>query len=321
MRADFRLLVHRLAAERARLGVNVGTVAGRVNVGRVRHLAVRPLAAFVTIVVVFVSIHACTTATVFVDDPHLIQLQLKPPLWNDELQMDLLPKNTNLPTPHPTRQDDPIPQVPEPRWQALLAVLAVGLLYLALPPSLSVGPTWVATTIVLILAAASFVTHQVGWCEINHWTGHLLSSVLTIFMIWSLALLIRAVPRHAEPPVELLRSATALWVTNILVFALWYWRLDGGGPYARDLKAGHETGAFLFPQMTKDGDAGWEAREDQLWSPQFIDYLFLAFNTSTAFSPTDAPVLSRWAKVMMMIQSCISLAVVVILAGRAVNIM
>jgi hypothetical protein len=111
-------------------------------------------------------------------------------------------------------------------------------------------------------------------------------------------------------------------VTNVLVFALWYWRLDGGGPYRRDQRAGHETGAFLFPQMTRDGEQGWEATEDgERWSPLFVDYLFLAFNTSTAFSPTDTPVLSRWAKVMTMIQSSISLAVVVILAARAVNIL
>jgi uncharacterized membrane protein len=82
----------------------------------------------------------------------------------------------------------------------------------------------------------------------------------------------------------------------------------------------HTDGAFLFPQMTLDPEAKRSMGEDY-WSPGFIDYLFLAFNTSTAFSPTDVPVLSRWAKVLMMIQSLISLATVVLLAARAVNIL
>ena len=85
---------------------------------------------------------------------------------------------------------------------------------------------------------------------------------------------------------------------------------------------GHRKGAFLFAQMTEEGYESAETKPGQsVWSPQFIDYLFLAFNTSTAFSPTDAAVLSRWAKVLTMIQSSISLAVVVLLAARAVNIL
>jgi len=109
-------------------------------------------------------------------------------------------------------------------------------------------------------------------------------------------------------------------VANILVFASWYWRLDAGGPHKRDQTHGHSDGAFLFPQMTMDPAAKIAAGE-QDWSPSFIDYLFLAFNTSTAFSPTDVPVLSRWAKVLMMTQAMISLLVIALLAARAVNIL
>ena len=107
---------------------------------------------------------------------------------------------------------------------------------------------------------------------------------------------------------------------NILVFACWYWRLDAGGPTQRDLQRSHTDGAFLFPQMTSDPDLRKEMGEDQ-WRPGFVDYLFLAFNTSTAFSPTDVPVLSRWAKTLMMIQASISLATIALLAARAVNIL
>jgi hypothetical protein len=139
-------------------------------------------------------------------------------------------------------------------------------------------------------------------------------------MIASIILLVGALPAHRESPTELLLSATALWFTNILVFALWYWRLDAGGPHGRDSRLGHPEGAFLFPQMTMSPET--KAAADQVaWSPNFLDYLFLAFNTSTAFSPTDVPVLARWAKVLMMLQSLISLTVIVLLAARAVNIL
>jgi hypothetical protein len=109
-------------------------------------------------------------------------------------------------------------------------------------------------------------------------------------------------------------------LTNILVFALWYWRLDAGGPLRRDSRVGHPDGAFLFPQMTMFPEAKIAAGQ-QTWSPNFLDYLFLAFCTSTAFSPTDTPALARWGKLLMMLQSMISLTVLALLAARAVNIL
>jgi hypothetical protein len=150
--------------------------------------------------------------------------------------------------------------------------------------------------------------------------GHLLAATVTIFMLWSLVLLLLALPAHREASLDLLRSGALLWMTNVVVFASWYWRLDAGGPHQREKRPGHTKGAFLFPQMTLHQDLARE-RNGKLWSPRFIDYLFLAFNTSTAISPTDAPVLSRWAKVLVMIQSLISLTVIVILVGRAINMM
>ena len=90
--------------------------------------------------------------------------------------------------------------------------------------------------------------------------------------------------------------------------------------HVRERQDAHTRGAFLFPQMTLDGPAGCE-RDGTPWSPRFIDYVFLAFNTSTAFSPTDAPVLDRWAKVLMMTQAVISLTIIALLIGRGVNIL
>jgi hypothetical protein len=138
--------------------------------------------------------------------------------------------------------------------------------------------------------------------------------VITAAMVASLAVLIEGLPKHRDPPETLLRSAVALWVTNVLVFALWYWKLDAGGPLGRDQSRGCLDSSFLFPQMTMHGG-------DPKWSPHFMDYLFLAFNTSTAFSPTDTAPLTRWAKAGTMLQSLISLTVIALIAARAVNIL
>src|ERR1700723_2333710 len=213
-----------------------------------------------------------------------------------------------------------VPNRLEPRWPAMLALLAVGGLRLALPESLSIGPDWLLIAVVGAMLIPTVLARRRGMDSLNKILGYVLTSIVTIDMVWSLCLLVAALPLHKESPQDLLRSATALWITNILVFASWYWRLDAGGPRARELRGVHTDGAFLFPQMTLDQQAKRNMGE-QCWSPGFVDYLFLAFNTSTAFSPTDTPVLSPWAKVMVMIQALISFTTVALLAARAVNIL
>ena len=208
----------------------------------------------------------------------------------------------------------------EPRWPAMLALLAIGGLRFALPEALSWGPDWLLLGILAIIAIPTVLTHRRGLNTLNRILGIVTSAIVTLDMVFSLGLLIAALPKHKEAPVALLQSAAALWIANILVFASWYWRLDAGGPHQRELRGVHSDGAFLFPQMTLTPETRRAMGEDT-WSPGFVDYLFLAFNTSTAFSPTDVPVLSRWAKVLMMIQSLISLATVALLAARAVNIL
>ncbi len=158
------------------------------------------------------------------------------------------------------------------------------------------------------------IFYRQGQERLNELAGYVMLSVITLWILLSLILLIKGLSTKAESPLMLLQSAGLLWISNILVFASWYWRLDAGGPNARDRRERHEDGAFLFPQMTMDG-------EHETWRPGFVDYLFLAFNTSTAFSPTDVPVLSPWAKVLMMVQASISLATLALLAARAVNIL
>jgi hypothetical protein len=203
----------------------------------------------------------------------------------------------------------------EPRWPALVAMLAAAGVYWALPEPLSVGPSWLLLAVIALLLIPIAVSHHRGRYDIARILVVGANCAITAAMIAASIFLIEGIPKHREPPTTLLRSALALWVANILVFALWYWILDAGGPLKRERAQGRWHSSFLFPQMlTQEGG-------DPSWSPHFMDYLFLAFNTSTAFSPTDTAVLSRWAKAGTMLQSLISLAIVVLLAARAVNIL
>ncbi len=203
------------------------------------------------------------------------------------------------------------PVVREP----FVAMLAAAGLYLALPEPLSVGPSWLLLVIIVLLLVSILVSNLCGRYKIARILTFAANITITIAMIASLMLLVRGIPEHLETPQALLRSASALWITNILVFALWYWKLDAGGPLMRDQPNGLSNSSFLFPQMMS------REKPDSSWKPNFVDYLFLAFNTSTAFSPTDTAVLSRWAKIGMMLQSLISLMIVALLAARAVNIL
>jgi hypothetical protein len=201
----------------------------------------------------------------------------------------------------------------EPRWPAFIAMLAASSVYLALPEPLSVGPSWSLSVIIVLLLIPIIISHRRGDYKVTRILTFVANAIITLAMIASLVLLVQGIPKHIETPPALLRSAAALWVANILIFALWYWKLDAGGPANRELPGGLAKSAFLFPQMAKECG-------DPSWTPHFVDYLFLAFNTSTAFSPTDTAVLSRWAKLGTMLQSVISLAIIALLAARAVNI-
>jgi hypothetical protein len=200
---------------------------------------------------------------------------------------------------------------PEPRWPATVALLAIGMLQLALPRSMTAGPPWTLLVIVCVLLIPIVVSRRRGLHRLNHLFGLVLAVIITAELIVAVLALAAALPAHSESPVALLRAAATLWVTNVLVFAYWYWKLDAGGPNVREAR-GHQDGAFFFPQFLKKTTG---------WRPGFIDYLFLAFTTSTAFSPTDTPVLSQWAKVLMMLQATIAFTTVTVLIARAINIL
>jgi hypothetical protein len=209
---------------------------------------------------------------------------------------------------------------PEPRWQVLLAVLAIGAVYLALPPNLIVGPIWLLPTLIVGLLIPTVVSHRTGKRSLNRALGILINGITTLALIGSVILLVRALPSHQEAPLELLRSGGLLWLTNVIVFALWYWRLDGGGPTLRHEQKKFGSTSFLFPQMQIPHDERAEFACTG-WRPRFIDYLFVALTQSSTFGPTDAPLLARWAKVLAMLQIFISLSIVVLLISRAVGVL
>ena len=208
----------------------------------------------------------------------------------------------------------------ESRWPPAFATVTATVLYALLPPHLTLGPRWlmpalVAALLIPLLAVGPFFQGR----ELSRWlrmTGVTLIGLVNAANVASLVLLVRAlvtgVPK--ESGLGLLYSAAAIWFTNILVFALWFWEFDRGGPQVR-LNAGRREADFMFPQMLSPACAPVG------WLPDFMDYLYVGFTNATAFSPTDTMPLSTWAKVLMTIEALISLLTVVLVAARAVNIL
>ena len=209
---------------------------------------------------------------------------------------------------------------PEPRWQALLALLAIVGISLARPPWLSLGPRWLPPLLIIVLLVPTVIAHRTGRHSVNHALGLLINAIITCALVGSVSLLVLALPAHKEPPLTLLRSGAELWLTNVLTFALWYWRLDDGGPTARDRRRAFGSCGFVFPQMQIEKIERERFGIDG-WRPGFVDYLFIAFTTSSTFGPTDAPILLRWAKLLAMVQISISLTIVVLLISRAVGVL
>jgi hypothetical protein len=216
----------------------------------------------------------------------------------------------------------------EPRGSVAILTFAVILaIYYAVPDWFAIGPRWPIPILISLLLIGAIVTHKqrmTGW---NDLLGTGLTKVVLLYLLWGIVQLIAALlSGQALDDGQrryLLLSAALLWCSNIVVFSLLYWRWDAGGPNQRDLrrntKTGHREGAFLFPQMQLNKELTEMGEKE--WHPEYIDYLFLAFNTSTALSPTDTAVLAGWAKKLMMLQSMIALIALALLAGRAVNIL
>jgi uncharacterized membrane protein len=192
-------------------------------------------------------------------------------------------------------------------------LLAVGALYAAVVSTeLTPGPRLLVPVLIALLVAALTSAHAGGRRRLARRFALALVALVTVAVATSAMLLILVSLGGGPPASALLGDAALIWAMNVVTFAVWYWEIDGGGPANRH-RDRHYSEDFLFPQLAQGGDAV------RGWSPGFVDYLFLAFNTSTAFSPTDTAILSRRAKVLTMAQSVVSLAVVAVLIGRAVN--
>ena len=207
----------------------------------------------------------------------------------------------------------------EHRWPAATAVMVAVATQIRLPQELAPQPRWLPIVVELALfvaVCAANPTRINRESSVLRWLGLTLTMVLSLVTAVSAVLLVyRLVAVHQKLVAShLLLSGGAVWVTNVIVFALWYWETDRGGPAARAM--GHrEHPDFLFPQMTMPELTGHE------WEPVFVDYVYLSFTNSTAFSPTDTMPLARWAKIAMLLQSTISLVTVGLVVARAVNIL
>lgn len=218
-------------------------------------------------------------------------------------------------------------------WLARAAVLVIICLQLLVINDLSFGPRWLApaleTALLVPLSVATAWTqaearkaaqdHQ--WRSIGEFrvlirrTALVMTGVISIMNCGSLFLLVRALlAGHAGGGTTLLVDALNIWVTNVIVFALWFWSTDRGGPPTCGLVKRAQSD-FLFPQMALND------RELRDWLPGFVDYVFLAFTNATAFSPTDTMPLSPRAKLLMMAEAMISLLTIALVAARAVNIL
>jgi uncharacterized membrane protein len=210
------------------------------------------------------------------------------------------------------------PSRPESRIPASAAVLAAVLLYVTLPDRYTVGPVWLFPLLELAmlvpLAIAVPVRHS-RETTVHRVASIALIAVVNVANVASLVLLVKSLLGGA-PVVgtPLIFAAMQIWITNVIVFGLWYWELDRGGPGAR-CREDHREPDFLFPQMATPAAA------PLYWTPHFVDYLYLAFTNATAFSPTDTLPLTSWAKILMTVQSITSLLTVVLVAARAVNIL
>jgi uncharacterized membrane protein len=196
------------------------------------------------------------------------------------------------------------------RWPAFLALLVIVVAYSEISAKLAPLPRFAIPAVVIagILLIALAITR--GRHLLVRPIALILIGAITLAEVVSTLLLVSALPRGVIRPTELLRDAALIWVINVVTFALWYWEIDGGGPLMRKARP-HQAKDFLFPQQAFG--------EPKNWSPRFLDYLFLAFNHSTAFSPTDTAVLGRRAKVLVMIQATLSLMTIAVLIAKSIN--
>jgi hypothetical protein len=207
----------------------------------------------------------------------------------------------------------------ESRWPATAAILAAIVMQFLLPDRLGELPRWLLPAIALVMLiglAASNPKRIVRESNSLRTAAISLIAVLSVANAISGIKLVRGLIRGTEGQEAgaLLAIGGAIWLTNVIVFALWYWELDRGGPVAR-AHGRRQYPDFLFAQMTVPDLAPPD------WEASFVDYFYLSFTNATAFSPTDTLPMTAWAKLTMFAQSAVSLSTVALVIARAVNIL
>ena len=211
----------------------------------------------------------------------------------------------------------------EPRWPSVLAVLVSLGLYVALPQQMmgSAGAAVAihfaipAVELVLLAPLALGAPHRHAAESVGRRRAAIgLTAVLSVANLLALALLVTRIADGSVVGAPLLLAAAEIWTTNAIVFALWYWELDGGGPPVRLANLGGRRD-FAFVQMLNPELA------EPGWHPRFVDYLYVSFTNASAFSPSDTLPLTRWAKLLMLVQSWVSIVTVVLVAARAVSML
>jgi len=215
---------------------------------------------------------------------------------------------------------EPAQTIPhESRWPPALAILVGLFLMLTLPGHVRVLPVWfsylAAVAVLVPMAGVALTKGKTLWLGVERGIIILLATIYVANTIAELADMIGVVTLHGSGSnaFSLLSSSVAIWVANVLTFSLLYWQIDRGGPYARACNS-RAKADWMFPQPGTPEDLPSD------WRPLFFDYLYLGFNTATAFSPTDALPLTRRAKMLMMIESTISLVTMVVVLSRAINV-
>jgi len=206
----------------------------------------------------------------------------------------------------------------EHRLPVAVAMAVAVILQLVLPDRLVFHPIWLLPAMEAVLFAVLVAANPVRIVREHpalRATGLALIGMIGLANAWSVGELIYGLisARVGEEPGPLLGSGGAIWLTNVVVFALCYWEFDRGGPVAR-AHARRQWPDFQFVQM----DSPHGAPPD--WSPTFLDYLYLSFTNATAFSPTDVMPLSRWAKMLMLVQAAVSMVTILVVVSRAVNL-
>jgi uncharacterized membrane protein len=207
----------------------------------------------------------------------------------------------------------------ELRWPVTIALATALALQLTLPDALVLGPRWLMPSLgglLLILILATNPRARLDRTSmLLRGLGLAIIATISVANFYSAAKLIDSLLNGGvSDATKLLMHGGAIWLTNVIVFALWYWDFDRGGPVARAL-AMKPYPDFQFPQMENPNLAPKD------WEPLFIDYLYTSFTNATAFSPTDVMPLSRWAKLTMLLQSSLSILLVALVIARAVNIL